>query len=99
MTTSPRAEGPIPAIAGRSMPGSDFSTILPKASKAPVLPAETSPEASPLATASIASRIEDWRMRTAAAAFMSLEIVSAAWRIVQTALARRRFASAGARIA
>ena len=99
MTTSPRAEGPMAAMAGRSIPGSDFSTILPRASSAPVLPAETTPAASPAATASIARRIEDWRMRTAAVGFMSLEIVSGAWRMVQAALARRCFASCGPRAA
>ena len=43
ITTSPRADGPIAAIAGRSMPGSDLMTILASASSAPVLPAETTP--------------------------------------------------------
>ena len=38
-------------------------------------------------------------LRTAAAAFMSFGMVSAAWRMVQTALARRRLARFGVRIA
>ena len=66
MTTSPRADGPIAAMAGRSIPGSVLSTILASASSAPVLPAETTPAASPAATASMASRIEAARMRSAA---------------------------------
>ena len=41
------------------MPGSVLMTILASASSAPVLPAETTPDASPPATASIATRIDD----------------------------------------
>ena len=84
------------AIAGRSMPGSVFSTILASVSNAPVLPAETTPEASPAATASIATRIEDWRRRNAAVGFMSSPMTSGAWRTVQAALARRWRDSSGA---
>ena len=43
------------------MPGSVLMTILARASSAPVLPAVTTPDASPLATASIATRIEEPR--------------------------------------
>ncbi len=79
MTTSPRAEGPIAAIAGRSIPGSDLMTILDSASSAPVLPAETMPAASPAATASIATRMEALaRLRNAAVGFMSSPITSGA---------------------
>ncbi len=109
ITTSPRAEGPIAAIAGRSMPGSVFSTILASAIRAPVFPAETTPAASPAETASIASRIEACRMRSAAVGFMSLAITSGASRTVQAAAAfgcsraaarggpRRRSPGSGAR--
>ena len=70
------------------MPGSVFTTILASASSAPVLPAETTPAASPAATASIAIRIEAPRMRSAAVGLRSSPIASGAWRKVQTAAAR-----------
>ena len=96
ITTSPRAEGPIAAIAGRSIPGSVFITITPNASRAPVLPAETTPDASPAATASTATRIEAPRTRRAAVGLMSLPITSLAWRTVQMPAARVYLASSGA---
>ena len=77
-----------PAIAGRSIPGSDLMTIFASASSAPVLPAETRPDASPRATASIARRMDDCRLRSAAVGFMSLPMTSGAWRTVQAARAR-----------
>ena len=89
ITTSPRAEGPIAAIAGRSMPGSVLMTILASASSAPVLPAVTTPEASPPATASMATRIDELRTRSAAVGFMSLPTTSGACRTVHAAAARR----------
>ena len=61
MTLSPRRVGNIVAIAGRSIPGSVFSTNFAIAISAPVLPAETMPQARPSATASIASRMLDCR--------------------------------------
>ena len=48
-TASEMAESLRFYLAGRSIPGSDFSTIFPSASRAPVLPAETRPDASPAA--------------------------------------------------
>ena len=66
------------AMAGRSIPGSVFRTILAKVSNAPVFPAETTPEASPAATASMAMRIEDCRARKAAVGFISLPTTSGA---------------------
>ena len=80
------------------MPGSVLMTILASASSAPVLPAVTTPEASPLATASIATRIDEPRMRSAAVGFMSLPITSGAWRIVQAAAARRMALRAAAQL-
>ena len=74
-------------------------TILASASSAPVLPAETTPAASPLATASIATRIEALRMRSAAVGLRSLLMVSGAWRTVQAAAARLYRASSGASLA
>ena len=53
--------GTATAIAGRSMPGSVFSTNFAIAISAPVLPADTTPSARPSATASIASRMLDRR--------------------------------------
>ena len=88
MTMSPRADGPIAAMAGRSMPGSVLMTILDSASSAPVLPAETTPDASPPATASMARRMEARRTRKAAVGFMSPGILSGVCRTVQAAAAR-----------
>ena len=76
------------ASAGRSIPGNAFSTILASASKAPVLPADTTPAASPPATASIAIRIDVPRNRTAEAGFMSLPTTSRASRMSECAAAR-----------
>ena len=61
ITLSPRRVGNSAAIAGRSIPGSVFSTIFAIAISAPVLPAETTQSALPSATASIASRMLDRR--------------------------------------
>ena len=97
MTTSPRAEGAMAAIAGRSMPGSVLMTIFASASSAPVLPADTTPEASPWATASMARRIEEPRTRNAAVGFISLSTTAGAWRMVQDACTRFRRAISGAR--
>ena len=96
MTTSPRAEGPTPAIAGRSIPGRVFSTIFAIASSAPVLPAVTTPAAWPCATASMARRMEEVRLRRAAVGFISLAIESGVWRSVLAAATRLCFASSGA---
>ena len=85
ITTSPRAEGPMAAMAGRSIPGKALITIFASASNAPVLPADTTPDASPPATASMATRMEDARTRRAAVGFISLEMASGACRIVQEA--------------
>ena len=94
MTTSPRAEGAMAASAGRSISGRVFTTILASAISAPVLPAETTPEASPLATASMAMRMELCRpWRSAAVGFISAEMTSGAWRSMQALAARGRRAS------
>ena len=74
-------------------------TIFASASSAPVLPAETTPDASPAATASIASRIDAWRWRSAAVGLASLLMTSGAWRSVQAPAARRCAASSGAILA
>ncbi len=95
MMTSPRAEGPIAAIAGRSIPATVLRLILASASSAPVLPAETTPSASPLATVSMASRMEESRTRSAAVGFMSLEIADGACRTVQHPPSALRAASMG----
>jgi hypothetical protein len=95
ITTSPRAEGVMAASAGRPISGMVLMTILAIAISAPVLPAETTPAASPCATASIASRMEDWRTRSASVGFMSPGMALGAWRIAQTSEARGRVASRG----
>ena len=60
-------------MAGRWIPGKVFSATLAIAISAPVFPAETMQSASPDATASIASRMLDWRpARSAADGFASL---------------------------
>ena len=96
MTTSPRAEGAIAAMAGRSIPGRVLMTTTASASSAPVLPAETIPAASPAATASIAMRIEAPRSRSAAVGLISFAITSGAWRTAQAPAARLFCASSGA---
>ena len=61
-------------MAGRSIPGTVFSTTFAIAMSAPVLPAETTPAASPLRTASIALRMLEFRpLRSAVEAFSSAE--------------------------
>ena len=63
-TTGRAAAGITEAMAGRSMPGSVFSTILAMAISAPVLPAETAAAASPSLTALMARRmlvLRPWR--------------------------------------
>ncbi len=74
-------------------------TILASVSSAPVLPAETTPDASPAATASIATRIDACRARSAAVGFASSLITSGACRSVHAAAARRCTASSGATLA
>ena len=61
ITLSPRVVGKNEAIAGRSMPGSIFRTSRAIAIRAPVLPAETTHAALPLATASSARRMLEFR--------------------------------------
>ena len=95
ITTSPRADGLIAAIAGRSIPGMVLTTILASASSAPELPADTTPCASCRATASIATRMEESRSRNAAVPFISLVMTAVACRTVQTARAASDRASSG----
>ena len=95
MTMSPRDVGAMAAIAGRSIPGSVFTTILASASNAPVLPAETSPAASPFATASTASRIDEVRILSAAVGFISGPTIVSAWRSVQDCMTRFRSVISG----
>ena len=99
MTMSPRDVGAIAAIAGRSIPGNVLTTILASASSAPVFPAETNPAASPLATASIASRIDEVRIRSAAVGFISGATTVAAWRSVHDCITRFRSAIIGRSVA
>ena len=61
ITLSPRIVGKNDAIAGRSMPGSVLSTNLAIAIRAPVFPADTTQAALPCATASMASRMLEFR--------------------------------------
>ena len=65
------------------MPGNVLMTILANASNAPVFPAEITPAASPADTASMASRMEEFRSRKAAVGFMSPPTTSGACRIVK----------------
>ena len=78
ITTSPRDEGDSAAIAGRSIPPMVRSTTLASASMAPVFPADTTPCAWPAATASIATRMDASRSRSAAVGLVSLVICSRA---------------------
>ena len=85
------------ASAGRSISGSVFTTILASAISAPVLPAETTPADSRAATLSMAMRMELLRpCRSAAVGFISEEMTSGAWRIMQAFAARGRRASSAA---
>ncbi len=94
ITTSPRADGVRAAKAGRSTPGKVLITILANAKRAPVLPADTTPPASPFATESIASRMEASLSRSAAVGFISAaDHRLGAWRSV-TGLRSRRVRSA-----
>ena len=66
------------ASAGRSISGSVLMTILASAISAPVLPAETTPCTSPAATASMASRMDEPRIRNAKVGFISPGMATAA---------------------
>ena len=71
--------GKTPASAGRSTPGTTPCTILAVAIRAPVLPAETNPWATPSRTSRDATRMELSRfVRTALAALSSMVIRSRA---------------------
>ncbi len=59
ITTSPRADGPIAAMAGRSMPGSVLMHDLGQRQQRAGVAGRDQAGASPLATASMASRIDD----------------------------------------
>ena len=84
ITVSPRSVGNMPAIAGRSMPGSIRSTNFDTAIRAPVLPAETTPADSPLATASTASHMLERRpVRSTWLGLASPDTASVVWRTVQ----------------
>ncbi len=73
------------------MPGSVFSTNFAIAIKAPVLPADTTQAACPFATASMASRMLDWRpARKATAGLASPATASGVWRISATAFSAGR---------
>ncbi len=95
ITTSPRADGLIAASAGRSIPGMVLMTILASASMAPELPADTTQSASPRATASMVSRMDESRMRSAAVPLVSLLITPGACRVVHIARAAGERASNG----
>ena len=69
-------------MAGRSMPGRVRSTNLAIAISAPVLPAETTPAASPVCTASMARRMLEPRpARSAVEGLSSAAITRSVWRI------------------
>ena len=61
VSVSPLTVGNMPAMAGRSIPGKVRNTNFDTAISAPVLPAETTPAASPLWTASTASHMLERR--------------------------------------
>ena len=87
---TPLRVGSCDAIAGRSMPGSVFSTKRAIAISAPVLPAETQACAAPSLTRLIATRIdESFFLRSASAGGSSIATTSLAGCIV-SAIARRR---------
>ena len=97
ITLSPRRVGNSAAIAGRSIPGSVFSTNFAIAISAPVLPAETTQSARPSATASIASRMLERRpARSAIDGLASSSTTSGVWCTVAALASRGSFASSGA---
>ncbi len=79
IVTTPFFVGSCAAIAGRSMPGSVFSTKRAMPISAPVLPADTHPCATPSLTRLIATRIdESFLRRSASAGGSSISITSLA---------------------
>ncbi len=96
ITVSPRRVGKNEAMAGRSMPGKVFSTILAMAMRAPVLPAETTPSARPSSTASMARRILELRpLRSATDGRSPSLTTSSQWTTVATGLSRFMRSSSG----
>ncbi len=96
----PRSVGQIAAIAGRSAPGSGFRQNFAIAINAPVLPADTTQEASPSWTASMARRMLEFRPDLIAVEGRSLlPILSSVWRTVVTADSAGCLASKGRRLA
>jgi len=89
--------GQLATMAGRSSPGADMRRIsLEIAIRAPVLPAETTPPASPVFTASTAfHRLEPLPRRMAWAGFSSMATTFSVWRISATASDRSARANSG----
>ena len=93
---TPLRVGSCDAIAGRSMPGSVFSTKRAIAISAPVLPADTHACACPSRTRLIATRIdESFFLRNASAGGSSIATTSAAaWTVIRSRAGERARASA-----
>ena len=86
ITHSDSSVGRTVAIAGRVIPGNVLRASFAMAIKAPVLPAETKPAASPRLTASMASPMEEPRpLRRAADGLSSPLITISVWWMLDTA--------------
>ena len=96
-TVSPTRVGKRLQMAGRSMPDNVRIIILDMAISAPVLPAETTPEASPSFTASMAFHILELRpCRSAWLGLASPVMMSGAWRMVTQSESLASAATSGA---